>query len=94
MVVHAADHRDIAALRVLEAEAVVAVRLAQFAGRIDGLEAMSENLRVQRVDGCAVGGIEHHANQRRLRQAADGEDVVEGAGRRADNAHLRFRRRA
>ena len=79
MVAHAADHRDITALRILEAEAVVALRLAQFSRRIDGFQAISENLRVQRVDGCVVGGIEHHANQRRLRQSADCEDVVEGA---------------
>lgn len=42
---------------------------------------MRNDLSVQSIDRGAVGGIEHHADQRRLRHAADRQDVVEGAGR-------------
>ena len=38
------------------------------------------DLRMQDVDGGAVGGVEHHADHRRLCRAAQGDDVVESAG--------------
>ena len=76
----AADDRDVAAFRILEAEAVVAVRLTQGGGRFDGLEAKRRHLRMQGVDGRAIGGVEHHANEAGFRRAADRDDMMESAG--------------
>ena len=40
---------------------------------------MRDHLRMQRIDRGAVGGIEHDAHQRGLRQRAQADDVMEGA---------------
>src|SRR6185437_14712971 len=53
VVVDAADDGDIAALRVLETKPIGAIWLFQLGGRIDGFQAMHDDLRVQGVDGGA-----------------------------------------
>ena len=80
VVLHAADDRDVAAFRVLKAEAVVAMRLVQSGRRIDDVEPVRDHLGMQRIDRGAVGGVEHHADQRRLGELPDRQDVMKGTG--------------
>src|SRR5664280_1445859 len=70
MILDAADDSYVPAFRVLEAETVVAVRLAYSGRRIDGVEAVRHDLGMQAIDRRDIGGIEHHAEQGRLRRAA------------------------
>src|SRR6185437_216270 len=80
VILDAADDGDVASLRVLETEAVVAVRLLELGRRIDGFETVRDDLRVQRVNGFGVCGTKHHADQRRLGSAPQRYDVMESAG--------------
>ena len=80
MIGNAADDGDVAVFRVFEAEAVVAMRLAQRRGHLDRLEPMLKHLRVQRVDRLAIRRIEYHADQSRLGHLADRHNMMEGAG--------------
>src|SRR3569623_3539781 len=89
-VVHLAAARDceIAPLRVLEAETVAAARRVPVMWRV-WFRATSLHLRVQGVNGVAVGRIEHNAPDRRTARRMQAEDMMMRAGA----AEIAFRAR-
>ena len=72
-----AHEGEVAAVRILAAEAVAAAVRGEPCGRADR-DAGRRHRAVQRIDAGAVGHVEHDADDRGLRPAMQADDVMIG----------------